>query len=170
VKRLTLMRHANAQWKDPQLADFERPLSRRGQSEAEAMGRRFVELHLAPTVVVTSPARRARQTADIMVREVGLPARNLRTEESLYLAPSEEILRIIRSTGPRIPHLMIVGHNPGISELSNLLAPLSHAREITTAGMCSLSFDVHSWADIDSDKLRDTLAEAPPVRMFALWA
>src|ERR1700760_4973935 len=107
------MRHANAQWKDPQLADFDRPLSRRGLSEAEAMGRRFVELHLAPTIVLTSPALRAQQTADIMVREVGLPPRNLRTEETLYLAPSEEILRIIRSTGPRIPHLMIVGHNPG---------------------------------------------------------
>jgi phosphohistidine phosphatase SixA len=111
VKRLTLMRHANAEWKDPQLSDFERPLNRRGQSEAEAMGRRFVEMHLVPTIVLTSPARRAQQTADIMVREVGIPPRNLRMEESLYLAPAEEILRIIQSTGPRILHLMIVGHN-----------------------------------------------------------
>jgi phosphohistidine phosphatase len=170
VKRLTLVRHANAQWKDPQLADFDRPLSRRGQLEAEAMGRRFVELHLAPTIVLTSPARRARHTAAIMVREVGLPPRNLRTEESLYLAPSEEILRIIHSTGPRIPHLMILGHNPGITEVSQLLAPLSQIREMTTAGMCSLSFDVRTWADVSADKLRDTLSEAPPARMFALWA
>jgi phosphohistidine phosphatase len=165
------MRHASAQWKDPELTDFERPLNRRGQSEAEAMGRRFVELHLVPTLVLASTARRAHQTAKVMVREVGIPPRNLRLEESLYLAPAEEILRIIHFTGPRIAHLMIVGHNPGISELTTLLAPSSRVGDMTTAGMCSLTFDTTSWADIGPDKLRDAISEAPPARMFAaLWA
>src|SRR4051794_12691831 len=117
------MRHANAQWNDPQISDFDRPLNRRGNSEAEAMGRRLLELHLVPTSLLSSNARRAEQTAEIVGRELGVTARNIRTDEALYLAPADEILRIIRATGPRIPHLMIVGHNPGISEVANLLAP-----------------------------------------------
>jgi phosphohistidine phosphatase len=165
------MRHANAQWKDPQLSDFDRPLNRRGNSEAEAMGRRLLELKLLPTAVLASTARRAQQTAEIVVREIGLTARSLRTHESLYLAPAEEILRIVHETGPRIPHLMIVGHNPGITEVCSLLAPDSHIADLGTAAVCSLTFDARTWTDVVAEKLRDVVNEAPPARLFAaLWA
>ena len=170
MKRLTLMRHANAEWKDPQISDFDRPLNRRGNSEAEAMGRRLLELHLVPTSLLSSNARRAEQTAEIVARELGISARNLRTEEALYLAAADEILRIIRSTGPRIPHLMIVGHNPGISEVANLLAPNRSIGELTTGAVCSFTFGTNSWADVEAARLRDSLAETPPVGIFALWA
>ena len=169
MKRLTLMRHANAQWKDPQVSDFDRPLNRRGTSEAEAMSRRLIELKLIPTLVLTSSARRARQTADIVARELGLPPRKVRTDESLYLAPAEDILRAIQTTGPRIPHLMIVGHNPGITDLANLLAPTSPV-DLATAAMCSLTFDTRNWADAKASTLRDARSESPPARLFALWA
>jgi len=169
VKRLTLMRHANAQWKDPQISDFDRPLNRRGLSEAEAMSRRLIELKLIPTIVLTSSARRALQTAEIVARELAVPPRKMRTDESLYLATAADILRVIETTGPRIPHLMIVGHNPGITEVANLLAPTSHV-ELATAALCSLSFDARTWADVQAANLRDAQSESPPLRLFALWA
>lgn len=170
MKRLTLMRHANAQWKDPQLADFDRPLNRRGHSEAEAVARRLIELRLVPKLMLVSPAHRAQQTAAVVVRELGMPARSLRTEESLYLAPATEILRLVRATGPRISHLMVVGHNPGISEIAHLLAPTSLIGDMTTAAMCSMTFDARSWLYVDAETLRDVQSEAPPARLFALWA
>ena len=169
MKRLTLMRHANAQWKDPQISDFDRPLNRRGTSEAEAMSRRLIELKLIPTLVLTSSARRAQQTADIVARELGVAARSLRCDESLYLAAAADILRAIQTTGPRIPHLMIVGHNPGISEIANLLAPTSHIN-LATAALCSLTFDMRTWADVEAGNLKDVRSESPPARLFALWA
>jgi phosphohistidine phosphatase len=113
VKRLTLMRHGNAKWKDPEVADFERPLNRRGVGEGEAMARRLAELALVPTLILASPATRTKQTADIVARELGLSSRHVRTDETLYLARAEDILKVIQATGPRVPHLMIVGHNPG---------------------------------------------------------
>lgn len=170
MKRLTLMRHANAQWKDPQFSDFDRPLNRRGNSEAEAMARRLIELKLVPTAVLTSSARRAQQTAEIVTREFGLSARSVRRDESLYLAPAEEILRVIHATGPRIPHLMIVGHNPGITDVAHLLAPAARIPDLATAAMCSLTFDVRSWSDVTAGKLRDVQSEVPPAGLFALWA
>jgi phosphohistidine phosphatase len=169
VKRLTLMRHANAQWKDPQISDFDRPLNRRGTSEAEAMSRRLIELKLTPRIVLASSARRAQQTADIVARELGIPPRSIRTDDSLYLAAAADILRVIHTTGPRIPHLMIVGHNPGITELANLLAPSAHV-ELATAAMCLLTFDSRTWADVQAGNLRDVQSESPPARLFALWA
>jgi len=170
LKRLTLMRHANAQWKDPQISDFDRPLNRRGSSEAEAMARRLIELKLFPTALLTSPARRARQTADIVARELGMTARKARIEESLYLAPAHEILRVIHRTGPRIAHLLVVGHNPGITEAANLLLAAPGIEALATAAVCSLSFDARNWAQIGIGNLRDSLHESPPARLFALWA
>lgn len=170
MKRLTLMRHANAQWKDPQISDFDRPLNRRGVSEAEAMSRRLMELKLIPTLLLTSSARRAQQTADIVSRELGIAARNTHSEESLYLATAADILRLVQTTGPRIPHLMIVGHNPGISEVANLFAPALIVEDLATAAVCTLTFDSRSWAGIDVGNLRDSQSESPPARLFALWA
>ncbi|HEY6926103.1 MAG TPA: histidine phosphatase family protein, partial [Steroidobacteraceae bacterium] len=72
MKRLTLMRHGDAQWKDPEVADFVRPLNRRGSGESEAMGRRLSELTLLPDLIIASPARRAQQTAEIVARELTL--------------------------------------------------------------------------------------------------
>jgi phosphohistidine phosphatase len=170
LKRLTLMRHANALWKDPQIADFDRPLNRRGNSEAEAMSRRLMELQLIPTMVLTSSALRAQQTADIVARELGVSLRNMRSEEALYLAAADDILRVVQTTGPRIPHLMIVGHNPGISEVANLLAPSRRIDDLATAAVCSLTFDTRNWSQVGAANLRDAQAETPPPRLFALWA
>ena len=171
MKRLTLMRHANALWKDPQIADFERPLSRRGHSEAEAMSRRLGELGFVPTVLLSSSARRAQQTADVVARELAVPTRRRRSEESLYLAPAAEILRVIQNTGPRIPHLMIVGHNPGITEVANLFAPEPSIQDLMTGAICSLTFDARTWSNVAAGTLREALSESPPARLFAaLWA
>jgi phosphohistidine phosphatase len=170
VKRLSLMRHADAQWKDAQLADFDRPLNRRGNSEAGAIARRLLELHLVPTAVLASSARRAQQTTEIVTRELGLSSRSVRHQESLYLAPAEEILRIVHETGPRIPHLMIIGHNPGIGEAARLLAPQSNVPDLTTGAVCSLTFKVDSWVQVGPDNLLEVLNERPPPRLFALWA
>ena len=86
MKRLTLMRHADARWKDPGVSDFERPLNRRGTTAAEAMARRLLELELVPDLLLASPARRTQQTAEIVARELSLPPRHVLREEALYLA------------------------------------------------------------------------------------
>jgi len=169
VKRLTLMRHAHAQWKDPQTADFARPLNRRGTAEAEAMAHRLTELQLVPDLVIASPARRAQQTADIVARGLGLTARQVRQEETLYLAHAKDMLALVKSTGPRVPHLMIVAHNPGISELARLLAPTSGVAELSTAAACSITFDTDRWSSVAATAVKDVQKEAPHSKLFSLW-
>ena len=167
MKRLTLMRHGNAKWKDASVADFERPLNRRGIGETEAMARRLIELTFIPTLIITSPSTRTKQTADIVARELGLTSRQVRTDELLYLARAEDILKVIQGTGPRVPHLLIVGHNPGISKAGTDLGAKYEGEDMETGAICSLTFDARSWVAIDKSCLRESTSEAPPARLLS---
>lgn len=170
MKYLTLMRHADAQWKDPAIADFERPLNRRGIAEAEATSRRLAQLSLVPAMLITSSARRALQTAEIIARNLSLSPRSVRSEELLYLAAAAEILGVVKSVGPRIAHVMLIGHNPGISETIQLLVPDHEPHELSTGAICSMSFDARKWTGVDAGTLRARHDEAPAVSLFRMWA
>ena len=161
MKRLTLVRHANADWKDSAVADFDRPLNRRGMAEAEATAKRLLEQELTPDLVVTSPSRRTQQTADIIAREHGFGSRRVKRDEHLYLATADDILKVIRGTGPKVNHLAVVGHNPGLSELLKLLAPDASVTELATGAMSTMVFSVTMWNSIAFGGAKDAKYEAP---------
>jgi phosphohistidine phosphatase len=169
LKRLTLIRHANADWKDASVADFDRPLNKRGFTEAEAMGKLLLEEALVPDLLLASPAKRAQQTADTLARKLDLLPRKVKSAEHLYLAPPDDILTLVRSTGPRVQHLAIVGHNPGISELARLLGPVGTAiAELNTGAACTLTFSVRGWTSIAPPAARAVQFE-PPTKLFGLF-
>ncbi len=166
MKRLTLMRHGDARWKDAGISDLERPLNRRGQQAAEAIARRMLELELLPDLMLVSPARRAQQTAEIVARELAIPARRIVREDGLYLGASGELLAVVHGTGPRIAHLMVVAHNPGLSELVQLLAPDAEHGGLGTAALCTLTFACEGWSEVAAPALREVQHETPPARLF----
>lgn len=159
MKRLTLVRHGNAEWKDQSLDDFKRHLNPRGLKEAESIARRMVELDWTPDLLIASNAERTHATAEILAKI--LEAQRLALTERLYLAPVSEILNVIHETEPSITHLMLVGHNPGISEAAQLLAP-SPTSELSTACACSIVFKVDSWSDVSTATAIESSYEAPP--------
>ena len=160
AKRLTLIRHANAE-QDADVRDFERPLSRKGRGEAEEMARRFQERSLIPELMLVSAAVRTRATAEIFARVLGVPARLLQAEDSLYLADGDHILKCIRGTGPRVGHLMVIGHNPGISAAAISLAPEAISGDLPTCGTLSMNVGCARWALIDRRCVRDTERDSP---------
>ncbi len=172
MKRLTLMRHADAQWKDPEVADFARPLNRRGHSEAESMARRLTELTLVPDLIIASSARRTSQTAEIIAHELSLLPRTIQSEEALYLGGVQDILKLVRTIGPRVSHLMIIGHNPGISEAAHLLLPGREMGGLSTAALCTITFDIEQWSAVEPSMARDSMNETPPSPsgLFRLFA
>ena len=170
MKRLTLMRHADARWNDPGMPDLDRPLNRRGTVAAEAMGRRLLHLELVPDLLLVSPARRTQQTADIVARELSLSVRHVQREEALYLASAADMLRLIQDTGPRIAHLMVIAHNPGASDLIHLLVPRGGISTLTTAAVCSIVFETDDWRAIGAEVVKEVQHQAPPSRLFGLFA
>jgi phosphohistidine phosphatase len=168
MKRLTLMRHADARWKNPGTDDHARPLNRRGLAGAESMARRLLELELVPDRLLASTARRAEQTADIVARELSLSVRHMQREERLYLAGAADMLRLIQETGPRIAHLMVIAHNPGASDLIHLLVPRGGISTLTTAALCSIVFETDHWHAIGPESVKEVQHQAPPSRLFGL--
>jgi phosphohistidine phosphatase len=122
-----------------------------------------------PDLLLASPARRAQQTAETIARKLELPPRRVKTAEHLYLAPPDDILTLVRATGPRVQHLGIVGHNPGISELAKLLGPVDAVIvELVTGAACTLTFPMRSWSAIAPPAARAVQYE-PPSKLFGLF-
>ena len=159
-RRLTLIRHANAE-QDSDLRDFERPLSKKGLSEANEMARRFQERNLVPDLILVSAAVRTRETAETFAKVLGVAARLLQADDSLYLADGEHILTTVRGVGPRVKHLMVIGHNPGISAAAISLAPESVIGDLPTCGTLTMTVSCATWNLIDRRCVRDTERDSP---------
>jgi phosphohistidine phosphatase len=160
AKRLTLVRHANAE-QDADVRDFERPLSRKGQGEANDMARRFQERGLTPDLILTSAAVRARETAETFAKVLGVAARLLQADDGLYLADGDYILGAIRAVGPRVGHLMVIGHNPGISAAAISLAPEAVTSDLPTCGTLTMNVSCPTWNFIDRRCVRDSERDSP---------
>lgn len=144
MKILTLVRHAKSSWDDSGLSDRERPLNRRGERDAPVMGQRIAEHDIRPSLIITSPAVRARTTAKILAREIGYPIEFLQREDSLYLASLDDLLGAVVTQESDFNSLMVVGHNPGLTEFANYLIP-GLTNNLQTAGVVSVKVDIEDW-------------------------
>jgi phosphohistidine phosphatase len=160
AKRLTLIRHANAEH-SADVRDFERPLSRKGWSETEEMARRFLDRGYIPDLILTSAAVRTRETAETFAKVLGVAARLLQADDALYLAEGDYILGVIRAVGPRVGHLMVIGHNPGISAAAIALAPEAITNDLPTCGTLTMTVSCATWSLIDRRCVRDTERDSP---------
>ena len=147
MKRQILLRHAKSSWSDDGLPDSERPLSGRGERDAPLMGARLRERGIRPDLVLSSPALRARSTARLVAQVIDYPADAIRLEASLYLAAPEEILAVIAEQVDAIDCLLVVGHNPGLTELTNLLLPELELANLPTAGTVVVDCATERWAE-----------------------
>jgi Phosphohistidine phosphatase SixA len=115
MRRLIILRHAKAE-QVPGKQDRERALTDRGERDARRAGRVLGELGLVPDLVLCSPARRTRQTAELALAEFA-PDATVYHERELYLAAPEELLAVVQRTDPDVGTLLLVGHNPGAHHL-----------------------------------------------------
>ena len=149
MKTLTLLRHAKSSWKDAGLQDRERPLNGRGQRDAPAMAERINEAGIRPSLILSSPAVRAWTTARSIAHEIGYPAEFLQQEDRLYHASIRRLLKVIHEQDNGFNNLMIVGHNPGLTDFANYLVP-DLTDNIPTCGFVSFEIDRDNW-NLDAD-------------------
>jgi phosphohistidine phosphatase len=117
VRRLYALRHAKSSWDDPGLPDRLRPLARRGRTAVAALARHLRSEGVAPDLVLCSPALRARQTWEGVAP--GLPAgTTVELDDALYGAGAVDLLRRLRDLPPDIDSVLVVGHNPGLEDLT----------------------------------------------------
>ena len=116
MDRLILFRHAKAETDAESGDDFDRALAPRGRREAKAMGERLAALGVSPDLALVSPAVRTRQTWELATE--ALPSGEVRLEPSLYNADAGQIRRLAERAGDGCGTVVVVGHNPGLQELT----------------------------------------------------
>ncbi len=147
-KRLTLLRHAKSSWENPDLNDFDRPLNKRGQRDASLIGRRLKERNYTPDLLLVSPARRARLTAEAIADQLNFDNRELTFDEHIYMATVTELLALLRTIANNQQNVLLVGHNPGITDLANYLVG-GRLENIPTCGIFSVELQAQSWQQLD---------------------
>ena len=147
-RQLTLLRHAKSSWNDASLKDRNRPLNDRGERDAPLMGQRLRARGARPTLILTSPAVRARRTARIVAREIGYPLEFLQREDELYLASPDEVVAVLARQDGGFNDIMVCGHNPGLTGLANRLTGAG-IDNVPTTGVVVIGLDLESWAELD---------------------
>jgi phosphohistidine phosphatase len=152
MRRLMLLRHAKSAWPDG-TSDSDRPLAARGKEAAPRMGAYLADEQLFPDLALVSPARRTRETWDLVRAKLGdAPAR---FEPRIYEAPAERLLTIVQEVERPVRTLLMIGHNPGFEDLARLL--IGHgdryafarlAEKYPTAGLAVIDFATESWRDV----------------------
>jgi len=150
MKRLTLLRHAKSSWDDTSLTDHDRPLSARGKKDAPRIGRYLALSGIQPRLALVSSAVRAQQTANLIVPHLTDGPLERRTEPRLYLATPGELLQILSEQSDDYDEILVVGHNPGLTQLVNMMLPTLGLTNLPTAGAVWIDCDTPVWSAITS--------------------
>ena len=142
---LTLVRHAKSSWRFRHLDDFRRPLNKRGLRDCVKMPRVLVKKFSSPQLVLCSDAVRAVQTCQALVDAFDVGDDRIVLDSELYLAAFDTLHERLRYIDDHVTHCMLIGHNPGLSDLCNFLLP-SPIQDLPTMAVAVLKFDADKWA------------------------
>jgi len=153
---LSILRHAKSSWADPDLDDHDRPLAKRGAKAIPPLAKFMHQEKLRPTLALCSGAMRTRATLTLLLSELGPPTPRIVYDETLYLASPPTLRSVISEAGVE-PHVLVVGHNPGLHALALELVGDGDrkslgmlARDFPTGALAVLSFDVEDWTGLRS--------------------
>jgi phosphohistidine phosphatase len=157
TKHILLLRHAKSSWKDPGLADHDRPLAGRGRRAANLMARYLRQHRITPSLVLCSSALRTRQTLERIAASDGPVAKSpvaksrVQIDPGLYLASGEDLLGRLRKVGERTASVMLIGHNPGLEDLAGRLAAgaIAQVGEGTDLGRLAAKFPTGALAVLE---------------------
>ncbi|MEX1197922.1 MAG: histidine phosphatase family protein [Pseudohongiellaceae bacterium] len=149
MKTLWLARHAHAGEAGPGVRDFDRPLSERGRRAVPAVAIRLKSREASlPQRIVCSPAARTLETAELFALQFGLEEADIQPEGALYLAGESRLLESCRQLDNRFEAIMLVGHNPAVTELLNGFCDNVSVDHVPSGGCACLLFDVHGWNEV----------------------
>ena len=149
-RTLTLIRHAKSSWNDPSLSDFQRPLNKRGIRDAPRVGAALEEAGISFDRVLCSDAQRARQTLSLLGQGIEIDEEIIEYRHDMYGASEDHLLLSCIAEQPdSINNIALIGHNPGMEGLANMLAE-EQTGSMSTCNVVHLEFDSGKWTDLSS--------------------
>ena len=141
------------------MPDKDRPLNDRGERDAPTMGARLAKREVKPDLILSSPAKRALRTAQIIAKKLDYKVADIVLDDRLYATGAEDLLQVIRALGSEPRSVMLFGHNPELTELAHRLAgTITH---LPTCAVAEFSFDAKSWATTGKDKPASAVLHTP---------
>jgi phosphohistidine phosphatase len=162
MRRLLLLRHAKAAAADEPLTDNARPLTERGERDARQIGERLRQHHPPPDLILSSTATRALQTAQLVASALAYSRDAIALERRLYLAEPIMLLDVIEEQSSEISCLLVVAHNPGLTELVHGLLSDFEVDDLPTAAVVGIGQpDTENWADLQNRRSHLTYYDFP---------
>lgn len=155
MKTLLLMRHAKSSWKDDKLSDHERPLKNRGIKEAKRIAKEIKKNNLIPDLILSSTAIRAKQTAEIIIEKLDIQG-PVKYSDELYMAEPQDFVNVLNTVSNDHDIVMIVGHNPGLEALMQILD--GEIESLPTGGLGHLVLVIDKWKDLSLDTMGEMVS------------
>jgi phosphohistidine phosphatase len=153
MKKLIILRHGKSSWDDPLLKDFERPLNIKGKKRTIVIADYLKDKNIKPELIITSPAKRTKDTASIIVNNLNIDKSKLTENADLYFVDVEKYFETIFSTSNKINNLMLIGHNPMITDFCNYFLE-EKINNLPTSGLCIIDFSTDKWEEISKSKYK----------------
>jgi len=146
MKTLLLVRHAKSSRDDPMLPDRDRPLNERGMRDATRVGEQLVKRDAKLDLILSSPARRALTTAEIIARKLGYRLKDIVVDARLYAVTPDDLLAVVHELDDKAKRMMLFGHNPELTELAHRLS--GTITDMVTCAVAEFAFDTKSWSNV----------------------
>jgi phosphohistidine phosphatase len=151
MKKLFIIRHAKSSWEDVNLDDFDRPLNEKGLNDAAIMAKFLKEKSISFDSILTSPASRAINTAEIFAKELNF-SKNLTPNQYIYEPFVNAIVETLSYTYDDNNTVALFGHNPGVSTLAYTLC--NAKIQMKTCSIIEIEFSCDSWLDISKNNAK----------------
>ncbi|QOY51714.1 SixA phosphatase family protein [Candidatus Sulfurimonas baltica] len=151
MKKLYIIRHAKSSWKNSSLSDFDRPLNKRGITDAPLMGKVLKGKKVSPDAIISSPALRAKTTAQIISKKLNFN-KHIIYDENIYEANVDTLMNVVKRANKEDSIVFIFGHNPGLNMLAESLVGLHE--NIPTCGVVELEFACKKWSEISPENAK----------------
>jgi len=143
------------------LADFDRPLNKRGLRDAPFMAKKFVEKQFIPEVMLVSPALRTKLTAEEFVQALGPTWEGkLLYQPQIYEAYYQTLLELIKQQPAQVQTLLLIGHNPGLTSLANFFSS-QYIENVPTTGIVGFELNIRQWQDLSAEFARLVFFDFP---------
>jgi phosphohistidine phosphatase len=155
MKTLLLLRHAKSSWKEHDLPDLDRPLNKRGKNDAPRMGKLLKDEDLIPDLILSSPAVRAKKTAELVAKACRYKG-EIVLNHSLYGAEPVAYLKILEGLSDEHMAALVVGHSPSVEETVEVLTG-SPDVIMPTCALAQISLPIQNWAELKKQKIKGKL-------------
>lgn len=153
MKKLYIIRHAKSSWAETDLRDLDRPLNKRGMRDAPFMAKLLFGKGVSVDALVSSPAKRAFETAQFFAKQWKVPAGHLITEPRVYEATPTRLLEIVREFSNDWDTVFLFGHNPTLTSFINLFGS-EYLANLPTCGIAYLESEVEEWSVLGNGNTR----------------